>query len=198
MVNHVRTLLLNMSRAGLSVAGVPDGVPWEIDPAFRPAKLEPCVDAVLSSFGGGSSTPSDLDGILYLSRIVSGVAELADSPDCHGLFGWLDGRSVPNRGVDYAVDRGSVSVVPVRGTLRGMFARSAESGLSDGMAMAVVEAGGLPLFSKTGSRAVDDVLSEASGLYLGSFEWTVRLSAVVAAAVARLEFSRTMSGSGAR
>lgn len=189
MVNHIRTLLLNKSSRQLELAGFGDGSPWVVDPVFRPSDPEPCVDRVLSAMGGGRSSPSSLSGLSLLADAVSGIVSLADSPDCHHLFAWLDQREVPVREASCRIPAGSPP--PSQGTLRGMFWRSPESSMYRGMAVDVEAAGSQALFSRTGSRLVDGILESAGSLYFHPFEWTVRFSAVVAGTVARLEFART-------
>lgn len=168
MVNHIRTLLLNESQATLSTKGMPYGEPWYVSPKFSgidiPDRLLPVYRALFL----------DTDTVDDKAGRIDAVMSLLNAVEMRQFICVFDTRTT----VD--ADRASFSI-------RELFDKSkwSSSGFEERVVDAAMSTPGL--FAFTGNKDTDYVLGKLKGLAYGSFEFELKVAAIVLAYCIQLE-----------
>ncbi len=168
MINHARTLLLNMSQAQLLASGFGYGQPWPVDPLFIPSKIPDGLSGVYELLVPASSTIDEK------IRRVDEIMSVVEAVDMRHFLDDLDKRTTKTArsastvrdlydGIQFAVGGEEASVL-------GGYAGSPF--LFSGLA--------------NGSAVLNENFATLREMAHSSFEGTVRFSAVVIALVYKL------------
>ena len=177
MINHIRTLLLNETQTSLSQHGFEYGYPWLVSPKFSgiriPDNLVPLRNAI---FSGADSIDDRI-------RRVEAIMSLLGAVDMSEFRSLFDGRS-------------TVTGTRQSFSIRELFTNSkyASSGFEKTLLDRARSTKGL--YASTGRTDSDPALHELSRLAGDSFEWPLRVAAVVFAYCIQLDKLNTAAQSG--
>lgn len=168
MINHARTLLLNMSQAQLAEAGFGYGRPWPVDPLFVPLRLPASLSVVYDLVIPPSASIGE-----RIKR-VDEVMSVVEAVDMRHFLDALDPRSTCEERAASTV-RDLYDGIPYS-------VGGEETDVLGGYAAAHT------LFSKlsNGTPELDANIETLRDMAHSSFEGTVRFSAIVIALVYRL------------
>ena len=168
MINHARTLLLNMSQAQLASAGYDYGQPWPVDPLFIPAKIPSALSDVYELLFPAAST---LDEKI---RRVDEIMSVVEAVDMRHFLDDLDPRTTKS--------------ARAASTIRDLYDGIPFSVGGEEVAVLDGYARSPSLFSDltNGSAKLDANLATLREMAHSSFEGTIRFSAIVIALVYKL------------
>lgn len=173
MINHIRTLLMNVSAGSM-----PPGA-WPVDPSYVSVSAGKEAESLRSELFLGADTPSDR------AFVVDSVMPFVMDPEMAWFFGRYDRRStVP---FDLPSGRSGKSTA-------WRFQRSMRGDvLSPVVARCLASPSASTVFSLTGDAYADETIGRLRPVFYSGFEPTRRFSAALHALVARTDLARRAS-----
>lgn len=168
MINHIKTLLLNMSLSELTADG--REAPWMVDPRFNDIEVGPGLSKIRDALFPEEYSQDDKENSVRAAMV------LIDRPELSGFLSFFDPREIPEDGMESVKDL--YSRIP-----KGI------SGLEPRLVSSFSSA--TSLFRPSNDKSVDSALSLLKRISYESDELTLRAGAILIAYAIQLEVIRT-------